>query len=233
MGGEQGTPAGKDPQTTSLPLAKNRGGARGKGPPGTPPDKAQRNFTDPQSRIMRTKDGFIQGFNAQAAVDAAAQVIVAQTVSDQASDCPHLVGLVDQIATNLQARPEQVSADAGYCSEDNLAALETCGIDAHIATGRQKHGAAAPAARPGKPGSRVAAMAEKLRAAGRQGPYRLRKQVVEPVFGQIKQARGFRQFLRRGLAAVQSEWSLICTVHNLLKLAKARPALQPAMVGMA
>ena len=203
---------------------------RGKGPPGTPPAKAQRNFTDPQSRIMKTGDGFIQGFNAQAAVDATAQVIVAQTVSNQASDCPHLAGLVEQIATDLEALPEQVSADAGYCSEDNLAALESRGIDAHLATGRQKHGAAAPAARPGKPRSRVAAMAAKLRIAGHQGPYRLRKQVVEPVFGQIKQARGFRQFLRRGLAQVQSEWALICTVHNLLKLAAARWRPQPQIV---
>jgi transposase len=209
--------------------AAGRPGRRGDGPPGPPPAKAQRNFTDPQSRIMKTKDGFIQGFNAQAAVDATAQIIVAETVSDQASDCPHLVKLVEQIATNLQAMPEQVSADAGYCSEDNLVALETREIEAHIATGRQKHGAAAPAARPAKPGSRVAAMADKLRDAGRQGPYRLRKQVVEPVFGQIKQARGFRQFLRRGLIPVQSEWSLICTVHNLLKLAAARPAMQPSI----
>jgi transposase len=202
----------------------------GEGPPATPPDKAQRNFTDPQSRIMKTTDGFIQGFNAQAAVDATAQVIVAQTVSDQASDCPHLVGLVEQITTHLRAAPEQISADAGYCSEDNLAALDTRKIDTHIATGRHKHGTAAPAARPAKPDSQVAAMAEKLRAAGYQGPYRLRKQVVEPVFGQIKQARGFRQFLRRGLAAVRHEWSLICTVHNLLKLAAARRKLQPMMV---
>jgi hypothetical protein len=113
----------------------------------------------------------------------------AQTVSDQGSDSPHLVGLVEQIANNLAAPPEQISADAGYCSEDNLAALETRGIDAYVATGRRKHGAAAPAARPAKPESRVAAMAEKLGSAGHQGPYRLRKQVVEPVFGQIASAR--------------------------------------------
>jgi transposase len=205
----------------------------GKGSPGAPPGKAQRNFTDPESRIMKTGDGFIQGFNAQAAVDATAQVIVAETLSNQASDGPHLVALVEQIQSNLAAVPEQVSADAGYCSQDNLAALDTRNIDAHIATGRHKHGAAAPAARPAPPDSRVAAMATKLAAAGRQGPYRLRKQVVEPVFGQIKQARGFRQFLRRGLAAAQSEWSLICTVHNLLKLAAARPLLQPEMVAPA
>jgi transposase len=202
----------------------------GKDPPGAPPGKAQHNFTDPQSRIMKTKDGFIQGFNAQAAVDATAQIIVAETVSNQASDCSHLVALVEQIAANLQALPAEVSADAGYCAEDNLAALESRKIDAHIATRRQKHGAAAPEARPAPPQSRVAAMAAKLRAAGYEGPYRLRKQVVEPVFGQIKQARGFRQFLRRGLAAVQGEWSLICTVHNLLKFAAARRLLQPKIV---
>ena len=213
--------------------AADKPNGRGKGPAAPPPGTAQRNFTDAQSRIMKTKDGFIQGFNAQAAVDATAQIIVAETVSNQASDCPHLVGLVEQITTNLAAAPEQVSADAGYCSEDNLEALETRKIDAHIATGRHKHGAAAPEARPAQPQGRVAAMVTKLGAAGREGPYRLRKQVVEPVFGQIKQARGFRQFLRRGLTAVQSEWSLICTVHNLLKLAAARHPLQPEMVVVA
>jgi transposase len=213
-------------------------GGGGKDPPATPPGKAcpgvrpgaQRNFTDPQSRIMKTKDGFIQGFNAQAAVDATAQIIVAELLSNQGNDCPQLVELVEQITTNLAAAPEQVSADAGYCSEDNLAALESRKIDAHIATGRHKHGAPAPQVRPAQPESRVAAMAAKLRAAGREGPYRLRKQVVEPVFGQIKQARGFRQFLRRGLAAVQGEWSLICTVHNLLKLAAAYRPMRPKMV---
>ena len=185
------------------------------GPTATPPDKAQRNFTDPASRIMKTKDGF----NAQVAVDATAQVIVARTLTNQASDSPHLQGLVDQIAANTEALPAQRSADAGYCSEDNLAALQRRKIDAFIATGRQKHGAPSPAKRPAKPDSLVAAMAEKLRAAGREGPYRLRKQLPEPVFGQIKQARGFRQFLLRGLDNVEAEWSLICTVHNLLKLA--------------
>jgi transposase len=221
--------AALEAEAQAAAAAADTPGGRGKGPPGTPPGKAQRNFTDPHSRIMKTRDGFIQGFNAQAAVDATAQVIVAQTVSNQASDCPHLVGLVEQIATNLAADPEQVSADAGYGSEDNLAALDSRNIDAHIATGRHKHGTAAPEARPAPPDSRAAAMAAKLQAAGREGPYRLRKQVVEPVFGQIKQARGFRQFLRRGLAAVQGEWSLVCTVHNLLKLAAARHLPQPEM----
>lgn len=201
---------------------------RGKGPPGTPAATAQRNFTDPQSRIMKTKDGFIQGFNAQAAVDAAAQVIVAAGLTNQAADSPHLPPMLDQIAENTGARPEQVSADAGYCSEENLEVLDRQAVTGFVATGRQKHGDAAPQER-GQPGTRVAAMAAKLKADGHAGPYRLRKQVVEPVFGQIKQARGFRQFLLRGVAKVQAEWVLVCTVHNLLKLAAAlRPKLQPA-----
>jgi transposase len=193
---------------------------RGKGPPGTPAAKAQRNFTDPQSRIMKTKDGFIQGFNAQAAVDATAQVIVAAELTNQAADSQHLPPMLDQIEQNTTLRPAQISADAGYCSEENLRALETREIDGFVATGRQKHGEAAPESR-GQPGTPIAAMAAKLKADGHAGPYRLRKQVVEPVFGQIKQARGFRQFLLRGLTKVRAEWVLLCTVHNLLKLAAA------------
>ncbi len=131
--------------------------------PSPPPGKAQHNFTDPQSRIMKTKDGFIQGFNAQAAVDATAQIIVAELLSNQGSDSPQLVGLVEQITTNLAAAPEQVSADAGYCSEDNLEALERRKIDAHIATGRQKHGAPAPQARPLQPESRAPPAAPQAR----------------------------------------------------------------------
>ena len=180
---------------------------------------------------MKTKDGFIQGYNAQAAVDATAQVIVAETVSGQASDCPHLVELVEQIATNLQAAPAQVSADAGYCSEDNLAALETRRIDGsyrHRPAKARRVGAGDAAGQSGKPGGGDGR--QDCATPVCQGPYRLRKQVVEPVFGQIKQARGFRQFLRRGLIPVQSEWSLICTVHNLLKLAAARRSLQPLLV---
>ncbi len=109
-----GTEQGAALEAEAQAAAADKPGGRGEGPPGTPPakppDKAQRNFTDPQSRIMKTRDGFIQGFNAQAAVDATAQVIVAQTLSNQASDCPHLVELVEQITTNLAAMPEQISA---------------------------------------------------------------------------------------------------------------------------
>jgi transposase len=192
-----------------------------------PDDKAQRNFTDPESRIMKGPDGFLQGYNAQAAVDAKAQVIVAHGLSDCSADSGSLVVMVDAVKANAGRNPDQFSADAGYCSDANLEALEARDIDAYVATGRQKHGAPAPdGGSPASEGSRVDRMRAKLRKDGFNSPYRLRKQTVEPVFGQIKAARGFRQFLLRGKAKVADEWALICTVHNLLKLAGA--AAQPA-----
>jgi transposase len=191
--------------------------------PAKPEPKAQRNFTDPQSRIMKTKDGFIQGYNAQAAVDAASQVIVAHDLVTSGSDAGQLLPMVDAVEAMAGARAKEVSADAGYCSEANLAGLEERDIRGYIATGRQKHGtASATGNRAKRHGSRVAAMATRLKRGARRSRYRLRKQVVEPVFGQIKQARGFRQFLLRGRAKVQAEWALLCAVHNLLKLAAVR-----------
>jgi len=189
----------------------------------TPADKAQRNFTDPESRIQKTKDGFIQGYNAQAAVDHANQIIVACDVGPSSADNPQLVPMVDQIAANTGAVPNEVSADAGYIAEANLAALDARGIDAYIAPGRQRHGKSAPSAgQPVTPETRVGRMVAKLRDGAWGSPYHLRKITVEPVFGQIKQARGFRQFLMRGLANVQGEWAMVCTAHNLCKLAKAQ-----------
>lgn len=193
--------------------------------PPKPDPKAQRNFTDPESRIMPTRSGgFEQCYNAQAAVDADAQVIVACDVVATSADMAQLLPMVDQVRANTGRKPRCCSADAGYCSEKNLEGLEGRKIRAYIATGRQKHGTKA-AVNPvrGKPGSRIAAMRERLKRGGWRSPYRLRKQVVEPIFGQIKQGRGFRQFLLRGLAKVQDEWRLICTAHNLLKLAQAIP----------
>jgi transposase len=188
-------------------------------PPSEAPDgKAQKNFTDPQSRILKSKDGFIQGYNAQAAVDGAAQIIVAHAVTQSSCDHDQLVGLVDGIEANLGDKPKEASADSGYLSEANLAALEARGIAPYIATGRAKH--PADDAR-GRGGPLTRAMRAKLRRAGWRSRYRLRKQIVEPVFGQIKQARGFRQFLLRGVENVRAEWAMLCTAHNLLKLAKA------------
>ena len=187
-------------------------------PPSEEPDpKAQKNFTDPESRIMKTKDGFVQGYNAQAAVDATAQVIVAHGLDAKQSDQHQLAPIVDAVEANLGRKPAQLSADAGYCSDANLAALEQREIDAYIAPGRAKHASAGEGG-----GARVAAMREKIRAGGHASPYRLRKQLPEPVFGQIKQARGFRQFLLRGVEKVASEWGLVCLAHNILKLAQGR-----------
>src|SRR3974377_1763332 len=140
-------------------------------PPSDEPDpKAQKNFTDPESRILKTKDGFIQGYNAQAAVDATAQVIVAHSLDARQSDQHQLTAISDAIGANLGRQPTQLSADAGYCSDDNLAALEERGVDAYIAPGRAKHPTA------GESGSeRVVAMREKIKAGGPQGPYRPRK----------------------------------------------------------
>jgi hypothetical protein len=192
-------------------------------PPKAEPDgKAQRNFTDPESRILKTKDGYIQGYNAQAAVDGEAQIIVAHTLTNSSSDQAQLAPLLDGIRTNLGRNPDEVSADAGYCSDANLRTIKRRRINGYIATGRQKHGTkSATAKKAAASGSLIAKMSTKLKRAGYRSRYRLRKQIVEPVFGQVKQARGFRQFLLRGIDKVRAEWALICTAHNLVKLATA------------
>lgn len=197
---------------------KYRGGRKPKTPPGKPKATAQKNFTDPDSSIMKTGDGFIQAYNSQAAVDAEAQIIVAHGLGNTAGDHHHLPRLLDGIARDLARHPEEASADAGYCSEANLAELEARDIRAYVATGRAKHPDTGEAK---KRGPQVEAMRRRLRRGGRRSRYRLRKQVVEPVFGQIKQARGFRQFLLRGIEKVKAEWAMICSAHNILKLAKA------------
>ena len=220
-----------------------------------PDPKAQKNFTDPESRIMKSKDGFVQAYNGQAAVDGTAQVIVAHGLTQEAGDKQQLIPMTDAIMINTGAKPDQLSADNGYCSEANLAGLEARDIDGYIATGRAKHAVgdaaesetpvatvdrtAVPATQeqvqpePVKPPTRVEAMREKIRAGGHESPYRFRKQLPEPVFGQIKQARGFRQFLLRGIENVAAEWAIVCTAHNLLKLAKgwSLSAVRPTVGG--
>jgi len=195
-----------------------------RGADGGPPDRAQRNFTDPDSRIqpLRSK-AVIAGYNAQIAVDGAHQIIVAQRLQTSPADARALPGLLADVRAALRANPKEVSADAGYCDEQNLRQLARRRIEGYLAPGRARHSQKHPSgSRKWPKGSRKAAMALKLKLAGRRSRYRLRKQIVEPVFGQIKQARGFRQFLLRGLDKVRGEWAMICTVHNLLKLANAR-----------
>jgi transposase len=190
---------------------------------GIPPDKAQSNFTDPESRIMKKGSTYVQAYNAQAAVDSEHQVIVAQSLNNVQNDVDELLPLVDQIEELLDANPREVSADSNYCSEANLEGLQERGVRGYVATGRKKHGTASPTSGDtrGK-GPLTQQMRTRLKRGGHRSRYRLRKQVVEPVFGHIKECRGFRRFLLRGLEQVQAEWSLLCTAHNLLKLATAR-----------
>ena len=186
---------------------------------GGPPDRAQRNFTDADSRILPTRDGFIAGYNAQVAVDAASQVIVSHRLVTSGADVGGLVPLVDAVRATLGRKPAEVSADTGFASEANLAAMAERRIRAYVPPPRPRSAEGKAPSKPQQP--RMAAMAATLKKAGHRSRYRLRKQVVEPVFGQIKQARGFRQLLLRGLTKVRAEWAMICTAHNLLKLAKA------------
>src|SRR6267142_2593904 len=204
--------------------AKKKAAAEGKDPEQSKPAaKDQHNFTDPESKIQKTKDGFIQGYNAQVAVDETFQVIVAQHVTSMAADVNQLQPAVESIVATLKVRPKEVLADAGYCSEENIRALETKGIEPYIATGRRKHGETRPSPRGRAPKDMTLRqrMARKLLTTRGQKAYSQRKVIVEPVFGQIKQARRFRQFLRRGVRRVRHEWSLVCTAHNILKLRTA------------
>jgi transposase len=193
-----------------------------RGPDGGPPDKAQRNFTDPDSRILPMRGSVVQGYNGQIAVDAAHQIIIAQRLQTSPVDAHGLKPLLSAARAALGRNPKELSADAGFCTNPNLLHLARRRINGFVATGRARHSdKSAAGKRRWRRGSRIAAMALKLRRAGRRSRYRLRKQIVEPVFGHIKHARGFRQFLLRGLESVRGEWAIICTAHNLLKLANA------------
>ena len=211
--------AAKDPDDQDPDGPGPSSGMQSKGRPrraadGGPPDQAQRNFTDPDCRILPTRDGFIAGYNGQIAVDHAHQIIVAQRLVTSTTDYTCLEPLMDQARSHLDRYPREVSGDTGYASEANLAAMAARKIRAYLAPSRG-------ARRNLSPSSRMAEMARILKRAGHRSRYRLRKQTVEPVFGQIKQARGFRQLHLRGLKKVRAEWSLICIAHNLTKLAKA------------
>jgi len=205
--------------------AKTRKGGTKRGrprkhPEGEPKPEAQRNFTDPESRIMKTPLGFEQCYNAQAAVDAHSQIIVGERLTNCATDRNELIPMLEEIEKNLDKVPKQLSADAGYSSEKNLDELDERKIRGYVAVGKQSHHqAAAIGKKEPQPGTRRHQMMMRLKKGGYRSRYRLRKQTVEPVFGQIKQCRGFRQFLLRGTEKVALEWSLVCTAHNLLKLA--------------
>jgi transposase len=209
---------------------EERGRKFGGRPPQAPPPeeakpqpKAQRNFTDPDSRIM--KDGatkeFVQAYNAQAAVDSEAQVIVAAVLTQEANDKQQLVPILLKVEALTGSKPQQVTADSGYFSEANVTDPRLAGIDLYVPPDRQKHGSTLPVETGSVPPA-AAGVAERMRYRLRTeegwAVYKLRKAIVEPVFGQIKEARGFRRFLLRGKTKVEAEWQFICATHNLLKL---------------
>ena len=197
--------------------------AEGKEHPGVPEDKAQRNFTDAESRIMPGPGGrdFLQAYNCQAVVDHAHQVIVAARATNQSSDQQQAAAMMQETIDNVGAVPREVSADAGYYSAKAVDDLQALGVDPFVAPEQTRHGRVVPPAPRGRIPKHLSPrdrMRRKLRTKRGRQRYALRMETVEPVFGQIKAGRGFRQFLLRGLEKVQGEWSLICTGHNLLKL---------------
>ena len=201
----------------------------------TPEDKAQTNFTDPEAKIMKQSNkGFDYSYNAQAVVDSEAQIIVAAEVTSAANDKQQAVPMAQAALNNLDAagieRPKGTdgtpvpipnTADTGYFSKEAVDGLEKLGMDPYLATGRQKHHEPAvqsDAATPSAEASAKEKMQQKLRSATGKALYAARKQIVEPVFGTTKSARGIRTFLLRGLEKVSAEWQLICLTHNLLKI---------------
>lgn len=199
--------------------------ARGRKPKtisGTPKPTDQRNFTDPDSRIMRdgATKSFVQAYNCQAAVDAEAQVIVAADVAQETNDKQQIKPMTKKIKENLEQLPSEISADAGYFSEDNANHLKAVGVGGYICPDKLKHGEERPVVRGRIPNDISAKdrMRRKLWTKRGRETYSKRKETAEPVFGQIKEVRGFRQFLLRGVENVRGEWSLICATHNLLKL---------------
>src|ERR1035437_5847261 len=187
-----------------------------------PEPKAQRNFTDPESRIMPDgahKGSFVQAYNAQIAVDDKAQIIGAAELTQESNEKRQRAPMLERVKQNMGAKPEAATADAGYCSEEQLTDKRVEGIELYVATGKQKHGlqepdgAVVPEEIPVESESAVEKMKRKLKTETGEALYRKRKAVVEPVFGQIKAARGIRAFLLRGLVKVGAEWKLICATH--------------------
>lgn len=198
----------------------------------TPADKAQTSFTDPESKIMKQSNkGFDQSYFAQAVVDGKAQIIVSAEVTAQANDKQQAEPMAQAALANLaagialpvdaagQAVPIPNTLDSGYYSEQAVTGLEQLGRDPHVATGRQKHHETPAEANAASGAETVKEkMQAKLRSESGKALYAARKHIVEPVFGQIKGARGIRKFLLRGLEKVRAEWQLICLTHNLLKV---------------
>jgi transposase len=209
--------------------AREEAGEKLKGPPlKEPPEpesvepeaKAQKNFTDPESRIMldgATKS-FQQSYNAQIAVDDKCQFIVGASLTQDANDKKQLLPMIEQLEENWGQLPKKVSADNGYFSEDNITAEAISGTNLYVPPGREKTKKNQPQSPPPKDATPTEKMRYKLQTDEGRDVYRMRKAIVEPVFGQVKEVMGHRRLLLRGLSKGSSEWKLICTAHNLLKL---------------
>ena len=199
-----------------------------------PESKAQRNFTDADSRIMKdgATGGFVQGYNCQVVVDSQAQILVAAALTQQANDKQQLMPMLLAVEKNTGEKPAKASADAGYFSEAQITDNQLQGIDLYVAPERLRHGEKIEEVGEQAPSSAqptlIEQMREKLKTAQGHALYKMRKAIVEPVFGQIKEARGFRRFSLRGEPKVACEWQLICLTHNLLKLFRATVCLQGA-----
>jgi hypothetical protein len=181
----------------------------------------QYNFSDPESLLMKGADGFVQAYNAQVAVEPDSQMMVGQLVTQEANDKQQMKPMVEVIQEQSAQKPAEVVSDSGYCSDANLGYLEKKKIEAFVAVDRESYPdreKPCPRGPLPKGATRVDRMRRKLQNKTGAAIYATRKTVVEPVFGQIKEARGFRRFLLRGLKKVQGEWSLICLTHNILKL---------------
>jgi transposase len=208
----------------------HRNGSKTKAKVIEPQPKEQSNFTDPESQIMLNSDkAWVQAYNAQAAVDAETQIIVAAELTNQPADSLHLPELVKQTIKNTGETPREVSADAAYCSQANLELLDSYMIEPFIPPEKIKHSQWRDS-KPilGRPPDNLSArekMKRKLRTRRGKERYKLRQQSIEPVFGQIKEARGLRQFLHRGLEKTRSMWLFDCAAHNILKLFRARTKL--------
>jgi len=186
-----------------------------------PAAKMQYNFTDPESRIMKGPDSFVQAYNTQIAVESDLQLIVGQLVTQDANDKQQMKPVVEAIREQSGQKPAEVVSDSGYCSDANLNYLEKNKIEGFVAVDRESYRDREKPCRRGplpQGATRVDRMRRKLQTKMGAAIYATRKTVVEPVFGQIKQGRGFRQFLLRGLKKVQGEWAIICLTHNILKL---------------
>jgi transposase len=189
-----------------------------------PAPKTQYNFTDPESRILKGPDGFLQGYNAQIAVEPVLQLIVGQGVTQEANDKRQLLPMLRQVKEQSGHEPSTVLADNGYLSEENLKGAARMQVDAYVAVGKQKHNQNVPPCPRGpipKTATLLERMQRKLRTIIGRKIYARRKAIVEPVFGQIKHRQGFRQFLLRGANQVRGEWALVCMTHNILKLHRA------------